>query len=179
MAVGVLPICRQTPLLSTPAPETTYCPVLTFRGDRRDVIVMFRLEERNEEIASLLLPLKSIVTFRRVGCETRSCVHAARALFVELSHPALQRAMRGQEAYESVRKLEFGIIQKGNSRSGQQLLSANVVLSFPNLIEEKALSVSYSIFTEQWEVQFSLGGQRSSLHHLQSRIPEHERSWGG
>jgi hypothetical protein len=83
---------------------------------------MLRLEEQNEEIASLLLPLKSIVTFRRVGCETRSCVHAASALFVELSHPAPQRAIRVQEAYESVRELEFGISQKGNSRSGQQLL---------------------------------------------------------
>ena len=98
MAVGFLPICRQTPAVSTPAPETTNCPVLTFRGDRRDLIVMLRLEEQNEEIASLLLPSKSIVTFWRVGCETRSCVHAASALFVELNHPALQRAMRGQEA---------------------------------------------------------------------------------
>jgi len=137
MAVGVLPICRQKPLLSTPAPQTTYCPVLTFRGDRRDLILMLRLEEQNEEIASLLLPSKSIVTLRRVGCETRSCVQAASALFVELSHPPLQRFMRGQEAYESLREVEFGISQKGNTRSGQQLLSANVVLSFPNLIEEK------------------------------------------
>ena len=44
---------------------------------------------------------------------------------------------------------------------------------------KKTLSVPYSIFTEQWEVQFSLGGQGPSLHHLQSTIPEHGRSWGG
>jgi len=119
-------------LVSTPAPETTYCPVLTFRGDRRDLILMLRLEEQNEEIATLLLPSKSIVTFRRVGCQTCSCVHAASALFVELSHPPLQRAMRGPEEYESLRELEFGIRQKGNSRSGQQLLSVNV-LSYPHL----------------------------------------------
>ena len=103
---------------------------LTFRGDRRDLILMLRLEEQNEEIARLLPPAKSIVTFRRVGCETCSCVQAASALFVELSHPPLQRSMRGQEAYESLRELAFGISQKGNSRSGQQLLSVNVVLSF-------------------------------------------------
>jgi hypothetical protein len=91
---------------------------------------MLRLEEQNEEIASLLLPSKSIMTFRRVGCETCSCVHAASALFVELSHPPLQRAMRGQEAYESLRELEFGIRQKGSSRSGQELLSTNVFLTY-------------------------------------------------
>jgi len=139
---------------------------------------MLRLEEQNEEIASLLLPSKSIVTLRRVGCETRSCVQAASALFVELSHPPLQRSMRGQEGYESLREVEFDISQKGNTRSGQQLLSVKVVLSFPNLTEKKTLSVSYSIFTEQWVVQFSLGGQGPSLHHLRSRIPEHGLSWG-
>lgn len=32
MAVGVLPIWRRTPLLSTPTPDTTHCPVLKFRG---------------------------------------------------------------------------------------------------------------------------------------------------
>ena len=100
---------------------------------------MLRLEKQNEEFATLLLPSKSIVTFQRVGCETSSCVQAARALFMELSHPPLQRAKRGQAAYESLRELEFGISQKGNSSSGQQLLSGNVVLSFHNLAEYKHL----------------------------------------
>jgi hypothetical protein len=45
--------------------------------------------------------------------------------------------VRGQAAYESLRELEFGISQKGNSRSGQQLLSVNVALSMPNLTKEK------------------------------------------
>ena len=51
----------------------------------------------------------------------------------------------------------------------------------PSLIlqKKKTFSLLHSIFTEQWEVQFSLEGQGSSLHHLQSRIPEPGRSWGG
>lgn len=132
MTVGVLPICRQTPLLSTPAPETTYCPVLTFRADRRDLILMLRLEEQNGENAGLLLPSKSIVALRRVGRETSSCVHAASALFLELSHPPLQRSMRGEEEYESLREVEFGISQKGNTRNGRQQMPSCLSLILQN-----------------------------------------------
>jgi hypothetical protein len=66
-----------------------------------------------------------------------AAVFKQQPLFVELNHPPLPRAMRGQEAYESLRELGFGISQKGNSRSGQQLLSVNVVLSFPYLAKQK------------------------------------------
>jgi hypothetical protein len=84
--------------------------------------------------------------------------------------------MRGEEGYESLREVEFGISQKGNTRNGRQQMPSCLSLILQN--KKKTLAVSYSIFTEQWVVQLSLGGQGPSFHDLRPRIPEHGRSWG-
>ena len=149
MAVGVLPICRQTPLLSTRAPETTYCPVLTFRGDRRDLILMLRLEEQNEEIASLLLPSKSIVTFRRVGCETSRCVQAASAVRGTESSTTAALYAKDRKHMSHCAKWNLALVKKEipevTNSCCQQMSSCPSL----KLRTKKTLSVPYSIFTEQ------------------------------
>ena len=104
--------------------------VLKFRADRCDLILMLRLGKPNER---LRLRFFRRSQSRPSGGTAAGCA----AVFVQLSHLRQPSAMRGQEAYESERELEFGISQKGNSTSGQQLQSVNVFCQFPNLQKEQ------------------------------------------